>query len=114
MLKNSASCVAATRAFVVAIICALSFAMGCSTKKVPDSVQPDTLSDPMTPDPEFRGMWVATAYNLDWPPRQYLHPSRLTDEIRATVARARELNMNVIMLEVRSFDDRMYRTTQFP
>lgn len=67
------------------------------------------------PDPplrEFRGVFVTTAYNLDWPSRPGLHRKVQIDEIRAVVNRVKELNCNVIILQVRAFGDRIHRHTK--
>ena len=59
-------------------------------------------------------MWVATAFNLDWPSRQGLSHHQQTNEINEIVARAKELNFNVIMLQVRAFGDRIHRFSNLP
>jgi uncharacterized lipoprotein YddW (UPF0748 family) len=69
----------------------------------------DDLPDP--PLREFRGVFVPTAYNLDWPSRPGLHRKVQRDEIRAIVHRTKELNCNVIILQVRAFGDRIHRRT---
>ena len=78
-------------------------ASGCANKRA--GMQ--TLAEPPSPDPEMRAVFVATAYNIDWPSRPSLHRSVLEDEIRATVARAKALNCNTILLQVRAFGDRI-------
>lgn len=91
------------------LICSASFvvlAAGCSAA---GPFRPGRVADA---DPEFRGIFVATAYNLDWPSRPGLHPRVLTDEIRAIVHRAKELNCNIIILQVRAFGDRIHRDTK--
>ena len=83
-------------------------ASGCANKRAGG---PRTFADPPSPEPEMRAVFVATAYNIDWPSRPSLHRSVLEDEIRATVARAKALNCNAIMLQVRAFGDRIQRET---
>jgi hypothetical protein len=74
--------------------------------------RPATRSDePPPPLREFRGLFVTTAWNLDWPSRPGLHWRVQADEIHAIVRRAKELNCNVIILQVRAFGDRIYRNT---
>ncbi len=64
-----------------------------------------------TPSEEFRGMFVATAYNIDWPSKSGLHWRVQMDEMRAIVNRAKELNCNVILLQVRAFGDRIHKSS---
>src|SRR5262245_6870988 len=69
---------------------------------------------PPPPIRELRGVFVTTAYNIDWPPRPGLHWRVQSDEINAIVNRARELHCNVIFLQVRAFGDRIHRHTTLP
>ena len=100
----------ARRVLVLAAVLGLCacVAAGCGPRK---GGKRRTLPDPQPPRAEFRGIFVATAYNLDWPSKPSLHRRVQRDEIAATVAHARELNCNVIMLQVRAFGDRIYRDT---
>ncbi|MDQ3439990.1 MAG: hypothetical protein M3478_06520 [Planctomycetota bacterium] len=75
----------------------------------PASKAPSPAAVVAGPDAEFRAMWVATAYNLDWPSRPGLHRRVLRDEIAATIQRAKDLNCNVILLQTRAFCDRIHR-----
>jgi hypothetical protein len=59
--------------------------------------------------PQFRAVFVTTAYNMDWPSKPSLHRSVQRDEIATLVRRAKDLNCNVIILQVRAFGDRIYR-----
>jgi hypothetical protein len=69
---------------------------------------------PEAPLREFRAVFVTTAYNLDWPSKPGLHWRLLTDEINAIVRRTKELNCNVIILQVRAFGDRIHRRSRLP
>lgn len=69
---------------------------------------------PPTPTTEFRAVFVTTAYNLDWPSKPGLHYRVMDDEIRAVVNRAKELNCNVIILQIRAFGDRIHRGSNIP
>ena len=61
------------------------------------------------PPPEFRGMVVTTAFNMDWPSQPSLYWEVADSEIEAIVSRAEELNFNAIILQVRAFGDRIRR-----
>ncbi|MGB7159303.1 MAG: family 10 glycosylhydrolase, partial [Tepidisphaeraceae bacterium] len=100
---------------ICAWICAWSglalFAFGCAGKSARTAGAPSIFGDPALPEPEFRAIFVPTAYNLEWPSRPGLHRRVQTDEINAIVSRAKDLNCNVMILQVRAFGDRIYRKT---
>ncbi len=50
---------------------------------------------------EYRGMWVATVANIDWPSRPGLPSDVQKTELLAILDRAAELQFNVIVLQVR-------------
>ena len=57
---------------------------------------------------EFRAAWVSTVANIDWPSRQNLSPQQQRAEIIAIVNRAKELNLNALILQVRPSADAIY------
>jgi len=57
------------------------------------------------PAREFRGAWVATVYNLDWPSKAGLSAAQQQAELRAILDRAAELKLNAILLQVRPSAD---------
>jgi uncharacterized lipoprotein YddW (UPF0748 family) len=75
------------------------------TKATTDALPAATAIDAQT---ELRGLFVATAFNLDWPSRPGLETHLSKDEIDAIIARAVDLNCNAIFLQVRAFGDRIY------
>jgi uncharacterized lipoprotein YddW (UPF0748 family) len=87
---------------------------GCSAAGPGGVGGPQILADPVPADPEFRGIFVTTAFNLDWPSKPALHRRVQRDEIAAIVSHAKDLNCNVIMLQVRAFGDRIYKKTSLP
>src|SRR5688500_1449322 len=60
---------------------------------------------------EFRAIFVANAYNLDWPYKPNIHHTEMRRQMEVIIARAKELKANVILLQVRAFGDRIYRDT---
>src|SRR3712207_4835356 len=52
-------------------------------------------------DREFRGAWVATVHNIDWPSKPGLPASTQQAQLVAILERARELKLNAILLQVR-------------
>ena len=63
---------------------------------------------------EFRGAWVATVYNLDWPSKPGLPASTQKAQLRALLDRAAELKLNAILLQVRPASDVLYASSKEP
>jgi uncharacterized lipoprotein YddW (UPF0748 family) len=57
---------------------------------------------------EFRGAWVATVHNIDWPSARGLSAAAQKAELRAILDRAAELKLNAILLQVRPMSDALY------
>lgn len=57
---------------------------------------------------EFRAVWVATVANIDWPSAPGLPVERQRAELIALLDRSRELNLNAIVLQVRTAGDALY------
>jgi uncharacterized lipoprotein YddW (UPF0748 family) len=67
--------------------------------------------DGNTPPPaprEFRAAWVSTVANIDWPSRSNLSVAKQQAEALAILDRARNLNLNAIVLQVRPSADAIY------
>lgn len=59
---------------------------------------------------EFRGVWVATVANIDWPSKKTPESAVLREEIGRIIRRCKELNLNAILLQVRPSCDAIYRS----
>ncbi|WUR13203.1 family 10 glycosylhydrolase [[Empedobacter] haloabium] len=57
---------------------------------------------------EFRAAWVSTVANIDWPSRSNLPPAKQQAEALAILDRAKALNLNAIVLQVRPSADAIY------
>jgi uncharacterized lipoprotein YddW (UPF0748 family) len=57
---------------------------------------------------EFRAAWVSTVANIDWPTRQNLNAAQQQAEAIAILDRAKSLNLNAIVLQVRPSADAIY------
>jgi uncharacterized lipoprotein YddW (UPF0748 family) len=57
---------------------------------------------------EFRGVWVATVGNIDWPSRRGLSTEQQQAELRAIFDKAAGLNLNAVVLQVRPMADALY------
>src|SRR5262245_22399003 len=71
---------------------------------------PAFAADPGQPSPkrEFRGVWVATVGNIDWPSRRGLSSEQQQAELRAIFDKAAELRLNAVVLQVRTMAEALY------
>ena len=57
---------------------------------------------------EFRGAWVSTVFNIDWPSKPGLSSAGQKAELLAILDRAKELQLTAILLQVRPASDALY------
>ncbi len=57
---------------------------------------------------EFRGVWVASVRNHDWPSKPGLAPSLAKAELVALLDRAAAIGLNAVLLQVRPAGDALY------
>jgi uncharacterized lipoprotein YddW (UPF0748 family) len=57
---------------------------------------------------EFRGVWIATVSNIDWPSKAGLPADKQKRELIAMLDKAVELNLNAIIFQVRPAADALY------
>jgi uncharacterized lipoprotein YddW (UPF0748 family) len=63
---------------------------------------------------EFRGAWVASVSNIDWPSRPGLSAWQQQSELVAILDRAVRLNLNAVILQVRPSADALYDSPYEP
>lgn len=63
---------------------------------------------------EFRGLFVATVGNADWPSRPGLSTGQQQTELLAILDRAAQLRFNVVILQVRPMCDALYPSPHDP
>ena len=63
---------------------------------------------------EFRGAWVATAWNIDWPSKPGLPAEQQKAELIAILDKIQELNFNAMVLQVRVEGDAFYASQLEP
>ena len=63
---------------------------------------------------EFRGVWVATVANIDWPSKPGLSTQAQQDELIAILDRCVEMNFNAVVLQVRPTADALYASELEP
>ncbi len=69
---------------------------------------------PPTAPREFRAAWVATVENIDWPSKRGLSTAEQQAEIEHMLDVTVELNMNAIVLQVRTTADALYASELEP
>src|SRR5689334_16712637 len=87
----------------------LAIPMAVSAQATPD----DSVRAP-APMREFRGMWVATVNNMDWPSSPNLSVEKQQAELLAILDRAASLRMNAIVFQVRPEFDALYQSQYEP
>ncbi|XZE43347.1 glycoside hydrolase family 10 protein [Pirellulaceae bacterium SH467] len=63
---------------------------------------------------EYRGVWVATVANIDWPSKPGLSTQDQQREAIAILDKVAELRMNVVVLQVRTSCDALYESKLEP
>lgn len=87
--------------------CSVILLAGCQTT-------PEVAENPPPAPREFRGVWVATVANIDWPSAPGLPAAQQRAEAIAMLDRARALNLNAIILQVRPAADALYPSSFEP
>ena len=77
------------------------------------SYVPSNLRPPAPPR-EFRGVWVATVNNIDWPSKKGLTTAEQKAEWRAILDRAAALRLNAVLFQVRPACDALYASRLEP
>ncbi len=71
----------------------------------------DTSTSSTRPLHEFRGMWVATVLNIDWPSRPGLTVTEQRAELWQLIRLAAIRGCNAVLLQVRTAGDRFYQSS---
>jgi uncharacterized lipoprotein YddW (UPF0748 family) len=104
-----------TRRFLaLALVClipATSVLTGCGHAR---RAQEARSLMPPEPQREFRAAWVATVGNIDWPTKKGLPVEQQQAEMIGILDRAVALNMNAIVLQVRTSADAFYPSEYEP
>jgi uncharacterized lipoprotein YddW (UPF0748 family) len=109
---------------IVAPLLVAAFGVTSATHNVPVLRTPAMIADPVVsvamtsaPPPvtrEFRGVWVATVGNMDWPSRPGLSTARQQAELIAILDRAVVLGLNAVIFQVRPAGDALYESKLEP
>lgn len=88
--------------------------LAIAAPKLSASTPTSVPQTPPEPSREFRGFWVATVGNIDFPSRQGLGVKQLQGELRTIVRRAVEMHCNAIVFQVRPACDALYESKLEP
>ncbi|MEO7457118.1 MAG: family 10 glycosylhydrolase [Gemmatimonadaceae bacterium] len=80
----------------------------------PAAVAQSPAGDPPPMRREFRGAWVASVANIDWPSKPGLSSFQQKSELIAILDRLVELNFNAVLLQVRPAADALYDSPYEP
>src|SRR6478736_5862867 len=69
---------------------------------------------PPEPLREFRGVWIASVFNLNWPSRATLSTADQQRELRELFDKAVSLRLNAVLLQVRPSSDALYQSKLEP
>lgn len=87
---------------IPAILGLILISSGCAFRGYADSELPPE------PPREFRGLWIATVANINWPSQPGLPAAEQRQELKDLIERAHDLNFNAIILQVRPTGDTIY------
>lgn len=82
-------------------------------EEIPAAIPTDPKRVP-GPMEEFRGVWVATVANIDWPSRPGLTVQQQREELIRLLDRAAALNFNAVIFQVRPSADAFYDSPYEP
>lgn len=108
-MPDSSSVVARTGR--VLAIAGVSLSLACSDAAGPG---PGVPADPPAVTREFRGLWIATVANIDWPSAAGLPVATQRGELVALLDLAQSLNLNAVILQVRAAGDATYPSPYEP
>lgn len=65
-----------------------------------------------SPKREFRGVWIATVQNIDWPTKKGLDSDRQKKELTGILDEHQKTGINAIMLQIRPSADALYEKSK--
>lgn len=70
--------------------------------------------DPTSHKRQFRGVWIASVHNLDWPSKPGLSVRKIKKEYIKQIEKLKELGMNAVIVQIRPTGDAFYPSTYEP
>ena len=107
------NCFVRKKGWIAAALLAVALS-GCSTSS-PYKTVPADQGESLPPlNREFRGVWVATVANIDWPSKPALSAEQQQAELIKILDRVVELKFNTVIFQVRPQCDAVYRSKLEP
>ncbi|MGF7139770.1 glycoside hydrolase family 10 protein [Roseimarinus sediminis] len=78
------------------------------------SIAVSQLSAAQAPDREFRGIWIATVNNIDWPSKPGLPVEQQKNELIAMLNQLDSLHFNAVIFQIRPAGDAFYQSKSEP
>jgi uncharacterized lipoprotein YddW (UPF0748 family) len=91
-----------------------SFILIAASVIAPAQTYAPVADKPPTLAREFRGVWVASIYNLDWPSSKGLSAAAQQGELRTLLDKVAALKMNAVIFQVRPHCDALYSSSTEP
>ena len=85
-----------------------SEAPGRTASATPARVRPVVSAEAPPLAREFRGVWVASVANIDWPSKRTLSTAEQQAELMALLDRAAALKLNAVLFQIRPAADALY------
>jgi uncharacterized lipoprotein YddW (UPF0748 family) len=95
------------------LLCTLVLSLTAKLLAADMTYVPATASPPAPPR-EFRGAWLATVANLDWPSEPGISVAQQKSELTALLDHAVQLKLNAVILQVRPMADAVYASSLEP
>jgi uncharacterized lipoprotein YddW (UPF0748 family) len=90
------------------LVCVAALCARAATTYVPSTVSAPPIQR------EFRGAWVASVNNIDWPSRKNLTTQQQKSELLGILDKAQQLRLNVVIFQVRPACDALYASKLEP
>jgi uncharacterized lipoprotein YddW (UPF0748 family) len=97
----------------ITILCAFCILISAKNFAANEIYQPVSVTPP-SPSREFRGAWIATVANIDWPSKPGLTVAEQKAELLSLLDRAVQLHLNAIIFQVRPACDAFYASSLEP
>lgn len=104
--------IARMRTISLSYVALLALSAACSSSPAGPPAPTELVVPPIAR--EFRGMWIATVANIDWPQSAGLAAATQQAQLTQLLGIAEQTGLNAVILQVRAAGDAMYASTIEP